>query len=257
MFNIEVRFQGGLTSAQQAVFETASTRWSQIIVGDLPAVRLNNEVIDNVVIEALGTRIDGPLGILGQAGPRFLRPNTFLPALGNMEFDIDDLSRLEADGSLENVIIHEMGHVLGIGTIWQQLGLLANAGQINPIFIGMNAMREFATLIGGRTPTPVPVENTGGAGTRDGHWRERIFGLELMTGFLNADVNPLSRLTVASLQDMGYEVNFDAADPYAIPSRLEVLMLGITGEPNYNQCKMCGHRRRGVRPVVLPESALV
>jgi hypothetical protein len=257
MFNIEVRFQGGLTSAQQAVFETATTRWAQIIVGDLPAVRINNEVIDNVVIEAFGTRIDGSLGILGQAGPRFLRPNTFLPALGNMEFDIDDLSRLEAEGSLENVIIHEMGHVLGIGTIWQQLRLLQNAGRTNPIFIGMNAMREYATLIGRQTPTPVPVENMGGAGTRDGHWRERLLGIELMTGFLNADVNPLSRLTVASLQDMGYQVNYDAADPYAIPSRLEVLMLGITGELNYNQCRMCGHRRRGVEPVVLPESALV
>ena len=29
----------------------------------------------------------------------------------------------------------------------------------------------------------VPVENTGGAGTRGGHWRESIFQTELMTGW--------------------------------------------------------------------------
>ena len=36
---------------------------------------------------------------------------------------------------------------------------------------------------------------------------------ELMTGFLGTGRNPLSRMTVAALQDLGYEVNYDAAEP--------------------------------------------
>jgi hypothetical protein len=63
----------------------------------------------------------------------------------------------------------------------------------------------------------VPVENTGGLGTRNGHWRETTFGNELMTGFLNSGKNPLSRLTIASLRDLGYIVNLSVADPYKRP----------------------------------------
>lgn len=35
MFNIEVRFLGGLTSSQQSIFKQAAERWSEIIVGEL------------------------------------------------------------------------------------------------------------------------------------------------------------------------------------------------------------------------------
>jgi hypothetical protein len=62
----------------------------------------------------------------------------------------------------------------------------------------------------------VPVENTGGSGTVDAHWRESVFGSELMTGFVDAGVNPLSRVTVASMGDLGYAVNLADADPYTL-----------------------------------------
>jgi len=151
-FNIEVRFLGGLTATQQQVFRLAAARWSQIITGDLPRVSVDGEVIDDVLIEASGTHIDGPRGTLGQAGPTHLRPGTSLPAKGIMEFDRADLARMQADGSLATVIIHEMGHVLGIGTIWSGLGLLQGAEPANPVFTGRNVMREFATLLGAQTP---------------------------------------------------------------------------------------------------------
>ena len=37
-----------------------------------------------------------------------------------MSFDTADLARMEADGSLTDVILHEMGHVLGFGTLWSR-----------------------------------------------------------------------------------------------------------------------------------------
>ena len=200
-----------------------------------------------------------PGGILGQAGPTRLRSGSLLPATGIMEFDIGDLARMEADGSLLNVIIHEMGHVLGIGTIWSLKNLLVGAGTANPRFTGTNATREFATLIGATAPTPVPVANTGGAGTRDGHWRESVFGNELMTGFLNPGSNPLSRVTIGSLEDLGYAVNYNAADNFVLPSALQLALMGIGAEGGYghSQCAMCGHSRLGFGPVVLPENATV
>jgi hypothetical protein len=66
----------------------------------------------------------------------------------------------------------------------------------------------------------VPVEATGGPGTALGHWRETTFGAELMTGWAGPGTNlPLSRVTVGALADMGYTVNFAAADNYTLGSR--------------------------------------
>ena len=47
-----------------------------------------------------------------------------------------------------------------------------------------------------------------------GHWRQSVFGDELMTPAFTGNVHPLSRVTVASLADLGYVVNLAAADAY-------------------------------------------
>lgn len=256
-FKIDVRFLGGLTQTQRAVFETAAARWAEVIVGDLPTATVEGETIDDVLIEAKGASIDGPGGVLGQAGPTFVRNGSLLPVKGIMEFDVGDLARMESDGSLLDVIIHEMGHVLGLGTLWNLKGLLVNSGTANPLFAGFNSMREFSVLANRPAPTPVPVANTGGPGTREGHWRESVFGSELMTGFLDPGDNPLSRMSIASFEDLGYIVNYNSAAPYTIPSALNLAMAGISAEGGYGRrhCAACGPRALRTSPYVLPESA--
>jgi hypothetical protein len=254
-FTIEVRFLGGLTPSQQDVFMGAAERWSRIIVGDLPSARLpSGEVVDDIVVNARGAFIDGASGVLGRAGPTVLRPGSMLPVTGMMEFDTADLVRMEMDGTLSNVIVHEMGHVLGFGSLWDPafFDLVQSAGGLNPLYIGQNGMREFASLLGAAAPRPVPVENTGGPGTAGSHWRESVFLNELMTGFIGGGSNPLSRLTVAALQDMGYTVNFDAAEPYALPTELEVRLQGL--QAHLEQCG--GPVMRRTRPVILPNEAM-
>jgi Zn-dependent protease with chaperone function len=117
-FSITVVFLGGLTTAQKNAFKMAANRWSKVIVGDLPSVVINGQVIDDVLIEASGLAIDGPGGILGQAGPTHLRRASagaaaFIPAKGRMQFDTADLANMQSNGTLNDVITHEMGHVLG------------------------------------------------------------------------------------------------------------------------------------------------
>jgi hypothetical protein len=226
-FTIEVRFVGGLTERQKGAFKAAADRWSRVIVGDLPSVRLDGELIDDVLILAEGAPIDGVGHILGQAGPTHLRPGragaaAFLPCKGSMTFDTADLANMEQNGTLDDVIAHEMGHVIGIGTVWQRKTLLEGIGSNNPVFVGRAAMREYAALRGLGAATPVPVENSGGAGTRDSHWRENLFRNELMSGFIAAANNPLSRMTVGSLEDLGYTVDYDAAEAYVLPNLAEL-----------------------------------
>jgi hypothetical protein len=136
-----------------------------------------------------------------------------------MEFDTADLGALQQSGQLQSVILHEMGHVLGIGTIWTDKGLLSGAGTNDPIFTGLNATAQYNQIFGTNAPG-VPVENMGGPGTAGAHWRESILDNELMTGYLNNGTNPLSRITVGSLADLGYTVNYAAADPYTKPGGL-------------------------------------
>lgn len=253
-FQIEVRFNGGLTASQKAAFKTAAARWSEIITGDLQSVQLpNGDVVDDLLIDASGVPIDGEGGILGQAGPTFIRANG-LPAAGVMQFDTADLAQLEMNGGLVDVIIHEMGHCIGVGTLWSHFSLVTSqcSQSANPRFFGENAMREFGELMGA-APLPVPVANTGGPGTRCGHWRESILGHELMTGFLNSGPNPISRMTIGSLEDMGYEVNYDAADDYSLPSFRELMMLGVGDDLQNQRCCSCGGSKKQPDPVVLPE----
>ena len=120
-------------------------------MGDVPSVMVDNEVIDDVLILAQGKAIDGVGKILGQAGPTHLRPASagnaaFLPAKGIMSFDTADLQKMEQNGTLTDVITHEMGHVLGIGTIWDDKGLLKGAGTSNPTFGGKTAIKEYRKL---------------------------------------------------------------------------------------------------------------
>ncbi len=207
----------GLTASQQAVFQQAAARWSQVITGDLPNATYHGVAVDDVLINASAVAIDGVNGILGQAAPDAFRAGSNLPYHGFMEFDTADLASLQQSGLLLSVILHEMGHVLGIGTIWTAKGLLQGAGTTNPIFTGVNATAQYNQIFG-TSALGVPVENMGGPGTANAHWRESVLGNELMTGYANPGSNPLSKITIGSLADLGYVVNYAAADPYTKPS---------------------------------------
>lgn len=221
-FNITLRFLTPVTATQQAAFQRAAERWRDVVIGDLPDVSASlpanacgvgepalNETIDDVLIYVRLDSIDGPGKVLGSAGPCATRTLSGLPALGAMHFDTADVAQLEADNQLDAVILHEMGHVLGIGSLWSSFGLLTGAGTSDPFFTGA-AGRQGFSLVGGDSylGNPVPVENQGGAGTVDSHWRESVLNTELMTGYISPPGvrNPLSLVTIGSLEDLGYSI---------------------------------------------------
>jgi len=222
-FNIQFLFSG-LTTSQVAIFQQAAAKWESIIVGDLPSAVYTRAgftspvLVDDLLIDASAAPIDGVGNILGQSTNDSFRAGSGLPYHGTMQFDTADLAAMEANGSLLSVVEHEMAHVLGFGSLWTTKGLLVNSGTANVAYTGAQAVAAYDSVFN-TTATSIPVENTGGAGTANSHWRETVFGNELMTGFYNSGIaNPLSRITIASLADLGYTVNYAAADPYAPPS---------------------------------------
>jgi hypothetical protein len=241
-YDITVRYLGEYSSDQLLAFAEAELRWESLITGDLPDVNDNlpaNECGDNpatpgpfddLTIFVTIEPIDGPGDVLGQAGPCFIRVPGDLTVIGRMQFDEDDVEALEAEGSLPAVILHEMGHVLGFGTLWDAAGLLQNPSQPDPSpplddthFTGSNAIAAFNAAGGtGYTGAKVPVMNVGGAGTVNSHWRDGVLDPELMTGFLDSGFNPLSEMTVASLEDLGYTTDASGADPFTFDPALRI-----------------------------------
>jgi leishmanolysin/Big-like domain-containing protein len=230
--------------AQMAAFTAARQRWESLIVGDVANVSLTaaagtcdtnspaiQRPVDDLLILVTLKSIDGPGNVLGGSAPCYIRVTGKLPVLGLIQLDTDDLDRLQTAGLLQAVILHETGHVLGYGTIWTDLNLLADAslpGGTDPHFTGVQATAAF-NAVGGQSyvaSLKVPVENTGGLGTADAHWRESVFGNELMTGVVDAGVNPLSRVTVGSMGDLGYSVNLADADPYTLAPGLRAFSRG-------------------------------
>lgn len=231
-FTITVRYITTPTPEVQAAFTAAANRWAQIITGDLQDLTLASAltcngnslpagtVIDDIVIDAAIVPIDGVGSILGSAGPCSVRPDAAaLPLYGTMRFDEADMANLQASGRLGDVILHEMGHVLGIGTLWASRGLLPNPvpspcnnASADPRYVGAQAIARYRAA--GGTDAQIAVENTNGCGTANGHWRETFFSRELMTGFINNGVtNPISGMTIGSLADLGYVVSFVTAEP--------------------------------------------
>lgn len=241
-FDIEIHHVRGslVTPAHRRTFDAAVSAWQSAIGNDLRPAMMSKEelnqcggrhfdvhaesdrVIDDLLIYTQIVEIDGPGAILGLAGPCFIRAENGLPIAGIMAFDIADADALEEGGAFAGTVLHEMAHVLGFGSLWQYLGLLADpasAGNDDPHFVGAAALAAFDS-IGGASYTggaKVPVENLGGDGTRDGHWRESVFGTELMTGWINGGDDPLSAVSIVSLEDLGYEgVDISGADDFRL-----------------------------------------
>src|SRR5206468_3798545 len=113
--------------------------------------------VDDLLINASAVGIDGRGNILGQAGPDRFRSGSLLPYHGVMQFDTADLAAMESNGTLLSVILHEMGHVLGVGTLWDAKGLIAGAGTSNPTFTGAQAVAAYHAIFG-TVASGVPLE---------------------------------------------------------------------------------------------------
>lgn len=241
-----VRFFGPAPSSEiVASFTAATDRLHALVIGDIPDITLTsfdasrcgvpgemlNEVVDDVLIYATVTAIDGPGRILGSAGPCVIRSNGKLTVLGVMRFDVDDLNNLASSGRLEPVILHEMLHIAGVGSLWRTLNLVDFLGSLDPRYVGTGATASCNAANGLAVCGPsVPIENVGGGGTVEVHWREATFDAELMTGFAEAAgvEMPLSAITASSLQDYGYTVNLLDADPFRLPTEAQRLRRPVT-----------------------------
>jgi hypothetical protein len=195
------------------------------------------ESIDDVIIFATITPIDGAGKVLGSAFPCFIRDETpnNQTVIGIMRFDSDDIQSMVAAGNFTDVITHEMLHVVGIGTLWGFYGLRQGTGTPQTRYVGALGVGGCVSVGGGSVcPGSIPLEPpcaTPCPGTSDSHWSDGVFGNELMTGFVNqgggtGPLNRFSLMSIQSLADLKYVVNPAAADPYTVPTPAAAQIMG-------------------------------
>jgi hypothetical protein len=252
-FNIELQYINTPTAAQQTAFNSAAARWAEVIIGDVGAVNVSppadmslcgapagttvSGIVNDLRIVVQLDSIDGVGNILGAAAPCYIRSGgRQLPIIGIMVFDTFDLAAIQAAGDLDDVILHEMGHVLGFGTYWEPPApnsFIVTSGAVGSTlgFSGPNAVAAYTTSNGG-SGSAVPVEDGGGAGTARSHWKESVFQSEIMTGFISGTLHPLSLTTVQSMGDLGYGVNPAAADAFNLATQ-PTLRAGQVAGPSF------------------------
>jgi hypothetical protein len=235
IFTISVNFGSGLTANEEAVFAQAADYWDSVITGYKPGIT----GITGVTIGASGQAIDGVGGILGSASVdgaviRTASNGTTyrLATNATMTFDSADLDNMYNQGYLYPVILHEMGHAIGFGTVWTNNAVYVNgSGQ----YTGAAALAAYRSeFVGQSGAAYVPVELGGGGGTANAHWNEgdgggatgivdhlgRDMEYELMTGWLNLPASSVfvSQTTIHSFEDIGY---------MTVPEPSAFVLLGI------------------------------
>jgi hypothetical protein len=211
-FSIKVNFGQGLgslsTEALNAITEAAKV-WEKII----PYSTFTNSQV--LTIDVTGDTF-GKDEFLAFAGPKTFASD----ALGN-QMTISGASTINtslantynSDPSfLKETMVHEFGHVLGIGTLWSDFGRdlinFSDATYSANTYAGW----AYGELKGTFLQTVVPVQKG-----VFGHWDEDVFDNELMSPVAEANFELLSQLTIASLKDIGWNVNYGGAEPYSLP----------------------------------------
>jgi hypothetical protein len=226
----------------RALIRRASERWSNIIRSELADVAATELVgttpldgncrypslIDDIYICVQYIDIDGAGGVVARTTILATRPadgsagngNDGLPISARIRVDLNDVDTLISQGLFQDVIEHEMAHSLGFGILWGNKGMIEVATDGTCTYTGARATAEYRTLSGGCVKIPNSC----------GHWDEQCLGRELMTSTLDF-TNALSRVTIASMEDLGYDVDYSYADTFG---QIEISLSCLVNCPKRN-----------------------
>lgn len=214
-FNIRVNFIGkGWGDVQKQAFIEASDYLSEIILSgfDDPSDAGGEEL----VIDARLPNEDLPGGVFVQANsdPSDPRLDNGLPTRAEVNVE-RSLSNTGSETYFDTVF-HEMVHALGLGDPEFDSDLIRTDQDGTYRFIGQNARLSYATDHAdfferddrGQEGVPLDAGLTSNGDLAYSHWSEAYFESEIMSGETTRG-SYLSNMTIAALEDMGYDTIFD------------------------------------------------
>lgn len=228
--------QASFTANQLSILNSALVHvegmWETMITGYQPGISIASVPI-SVFPTTSGLASASFSGSVNQGGfnvttSGFMNINTL---------EIENFANWQGDepnglNFIDELLAHEVGHALGIGTQWVNNGVY----QFNTFqYTGAHGVAAYQAEFSDNLVF-APVENAGNAGTPNAHWDQRMRsssqegdpnnpwvldprvgvvdqygrdrGLELMTGAIDPDFfEPwVSRFTIQSMRDLGYSV---------------------------------------------------
>jgi Bacterial pre-peptidase C-terminal domain len=220
-FRLTINYGAGtelLNEAAKAAIASAAAYWENAIPRRSAITNFQDLTIF-LTVENLNN-----VGILAQAGPNLINQNqTLVIATGSSLINSQRVNEFNNNPDrLRLVMTHEFAHVLGFGTIWRPFtfsgGITVGNTYVNFSNQTYNANTyagiAYGELLGSNIPTAISVDSA------YFHWDENLFDPELLTPFVEASgAMPISQMTIASLRDLGWEVNYGAAQFYQLGNR--------------------------------------
>ena len=226
-FRITVVYQDPenfLTSEDKAVINSCVDFWQKTIKRTLPEKTYDLKI--NFIME-----VNEP-NVLGGASVVNVRTvnSKIIPYEGRVYINstnwnqlVDDVKN-NGETTAYRTIVHEIGHLLGLGTVWTANNLVED----DFWYVGENGLREYRNRFGDQTFEAIPLEDDGGPGSAQGHFEEGTqhgismdnrykngkfypgLDRDLMSAFAETDdgPEPLGKVTLGMLQDLGYSVRF-------------------------------------------------
>ncbi|MGD1872070.1 MAG: pre-peptidase C-terminal domain-containing protein [Mastigocoleus sp.] len=230
-FSIQVNFTEGsefLTESMKNAVIEATEVWENVITHST----LKGAHILKIDVGGTEQGWSDNSGILASAGPNNVSEDesgNWLPVAGsaNINTNINAIQSLSSDiDYFRNIMTHEFGHILGLGSLWGELNNV-NGDSVGRNLVDKNSGTYNANTYAGSVygemlntfiPTAIPlttgVDSTSISGSDLTHWNEEVFHTEIMTHAANKEEMPLSQLTIAALRDLGWNVNYGAAEDY-------------------------------------------
>ena len=195
-FNINLDFTGeGWTPELKEQACAMSELLSTLIIADIPDEKYKGNVIDDIYMNLQMGDLDGKGKIVGSASVQKWRKDSDQPLAALIYLDNADAQRLLDQGRFDDLLLHEMIHNLGFISTNDRDDLVNDSNQ----YIGANALQEFEKY---NSEHDLLINWDTGM-----HWEQDGLALaenELMTRTLD-QTNYLSTVTLAALEDLGYE----------------------------------------------------
>ena len=268
IFKIDFQNPAQMSDDFKNITNEAFNKWDNVITG----VKQNITGQSNFLIEINISIIDTADSWLAEAGPDsiydisppdllefgvnlYTKTGIINVNKGSLQDLTTSLTYPSGKTRLYYLMLHEIGHVLGIGFYWIKETFDINNIPVSTYldnnitksyYTGTAGLREYKNLFKNQQLVfntqdfvGIPIEDDGGSGTANGHleegslfdntsrnnrYIENIFhpslDQELMTGWAEKDVDDqLSRITIGLIEDLGYEVNYAEADDFLYPIR--------------------------------------
>mmetsp|Transcript_564 Transcript_564/g.1312 ORF Transcript_564/g.1312 Transcript_564/m.1312 type:complete len:625 (-) Transcript_564:227-2101(-) len=197
---------------------SAAQRWEQVIAADrwgpwaptmfttiseeFIATERPAEPIDDMYLGIIVGKLDGSGGRFAEAGPDRLMSGGRIVA-SSILIDEADLQNVINNEIFEQLMLHEMGHCLGMGTLWSD-----GVHYEGTTYIGANGVKAWNDM-GCTGPLPMAKDVA--------HWNDDCFTTEVGTHYLKfRQPVHISSVTLGALEDLGYAVNREEEDAYGL-----------------------------------------